>query len=238
MENFAVKSNNKELLRAFEEKLIGCGYKNHTYDTRNDKYFIIIYNTMVYSFSNHAGLYSEIVFNLPTDWLEAINYLNNIYDMKRNDEILNLKRQVEKLNDRISQLEQSEKEKIENQNNNNIIKVPDNIKIYKYDEDILGLGISNNRVLYVKDGKWLICDAEDLMKYKCKLKEIRYNDIKVGDIIIDFNIDTTEYQFSRHYRYNIMIDKNKFMYETDENKIVNIVLSNHSNIKFYKVIPI
>lgn len=236
MKNFAVKSNDKELLKAFEEKLIAYGYKNRSYSYDRDKdNHIIIYNNEAYSYSTHGGLQSEKVFNLCTDWLDINKYLKiNKNNMKKDDEISNLKKQIEKLNNRISQLE---KEK-----NNNIIKVPEHIKIYKYDEDTLALGISDNRMLYVKNNKWLIDDANDLMEYKCELKEIDIDDIEVGDIIVDFNVNATENQFNKHNRYNVIINKNnfkynKFMYETNDNKIAEIFISNYNN-KFYKVVPI
>ena len=83
-ENFAVKSGDRTLLKAFEEKLIEYGFKDNIYDKNLNNELansnnIKIYNT---SFSYGYGLlendFNTITFILPEHWYKAVKYLEQV----------------------------------------------------------------------------------------------------------------------------------------------------------------
>ena len=94
MMNFAVKSEDSALLGAFEEKLKAKGFKS-VFDKKyhNNQKLLMANNIKVYviDYCYGQGLYNEthecLVFNLPSQWDAATEYLNKINNSsyKKND---------------------------------------------------------------------------------------------------------------------------------------------------------
>jgi hypothetical protein len=162
MENFAVYSKDKALLKAFEEKLKEKRIKRFDRWDENDNdmvYILISRNN--YQYANHDGGESAArIFDLPEQWNKAVSYLedNTKPEFKVNDWVV-----WEGMYPTIGQI----KEKINNDGNSYILKNTANKE----------LGYSTCHKDYLRHAT-----KEEIYNHL-----ISQTDLKVGDEIIDYD---------------------------------------------------
>jgi hypothetical protein len=157
MKHFAVKSTDKTLLKAFEEKLKQKGIAGDSEILKHHNH-IIIYETPSYMFCSYHGLLTEIVFTLPAQWDEAVSFLedNTKPEFKVNDWVI-----WEGMYPTIGQI----KEKISSHSNSYILK-----------------NIANKELGYSTCHKDYLRHATKEEIYNHLISQ---TDLKVGDEVVD-----------------------------------------------------